>query len=267
MHAELVIRLSDLLEQWTVECNSVAELREKVLLEQLLNVMSPELRIWVTECKPKMTKEAARLADNNMTVGRMTTGKNWKEKTGDDCDGVYGRSKGGADTRKCHLCKQSGHLAYNCPSKKTQEELASTMNEGESKTGVKNVKCFSCGNMGHMSMQCADKAWFCGGGTPQRMARRAGQVGKTRVEDIVWDTGCTRTMVQWELVSDNNLLEGEVVAVRCAHDDTVVYPLADVQLELEGDKVQVVAAVVEHLPVYWELMFQSWGREAITQKS
>ena len=66
---------------------------------------------------------------------------------------------------------------------------------------------------------------------------------------------------------DNKLLEGEVVAVRCAHDDTVVYPLADVQLELEGDKVQVVAAVVEHLPVNWELMFQSWRREAITQKS
>ena len=75
-------------------------------------------------------------------------------------------------------------------------------------------------------------------------------------------------MVRRELVSDNKLLEGEVVAVRCAHDDTVVYPLADVQLELEGDKVQVVAAVEEHLPVYWELMFQSWGRrEAITQKS
>ena len=30
---------------------------------------------------------------------------------------------------------------------------------------------------------------------------------------------------------------------------TVVYPLADVELELEGDKVQVVAAVAEHLPV------------------
>ena len=237
MHAELVIRLSDLLEQWTVECNSVAELREKVLLEQLLNVMSPELRIWVTECKPKMTKEAARLADNNMTVGRMTTGKNWKEKTGDDCDGVYGRSKGGADTRKCHLCKQSGHLAYNCPSKKTQEESASMMNEGESKKGKKNVKCFSCGNMGHMSMQCPDKAWFCGGGIPQQMARRAGQVGKTRVEDILWDAGCSRTMVRRELVLDNKLLGGEVVAVRCAHDDSVVYPLADVQLELEGDKV------------------------------
>ena len=45
------------------------------------------------------------------------------------------------------------------------------------------------------------------------------------------------------------LLEGEVVALRCVHGDTVVYPLADVELQLEGDRVQVVAAVAEHLPV------------------
>ena len=40
-----------------------------------------------------------------------------------------------------------------------------------------------------------------------------------------------------------------MVAVRCAHGDTVAYPLADVELELEGDRVQVVTAVAEHLPV------------------
>ena len=134
----------------------MAKLWEKVLLEQLLNVMSPELRIWVTEHKPKMTEEAARLTDDYMTARRTTTGKNWKEKTGDDCDGDGGdgRSKGGADTQKCHVCKQSGHLAFNCSNKKTQEESVSTMKEGESKKGKKNVKRFSCGNMGYMSMHC-----------------------------------------------------------------------------------------------------------------
>ena len=56
----------------------MAELREKVLLEQLLNLMSPELRIWVTEYKPKTTEEAARLADDYMTARRTMTEKNWK---------------------------------------------------------------------------------------------------------------------------------------------------------------------------------------------
>ena len=53
----------------------------------------------------------------------------------------------------------------------------------------------------------------------------------------------------------------EVVAARCAHGDTVVYPLADVELELEGDKVQVVPAVAEHLPVSVLLV------QSVTQKS
>ena len=75
------------------------------------------------------------------------------------------------------------------------------------------------------------------------------------------DTGCSRTMVRRELVSEDKLLEGEVVAVRCAHGDTVVYPLADEELELEGDKVQVVPAVAEHLPVSVLLV------QSITQKS
>ena len=34
------------------------------------------------------------------------------------------------------------------------------------------------------------------------------------------DTGCSRTMVRRELVSEDKLLEGEVVAVRCAHGDS-----------------------------------------------
>ena len=68
------------------------------------------------------------------------------------------------------------------------------------------------------------------------MARRAGSVDATGVEDIVLDTRCTRTMVRRELVSDDKIREGEVVAVRCAHGDTVLYPLADVELELEGER-------------------------------
>ena len=52
-------------------------------------------------------------------------------------------------------------------------------------------------------MQCPEKAWFCGGGIPQQMARRAGSVDATGVEDIVLDTRCTRTMVRRELVSDD----------------------------------------------------------------
>ena len=44
-------------------------------------------------------------------------------------------------------------------------------------------------------------------------------------------------------------LEGEAVAVRCAHGDMTLYPLAEVDMELEGLKMKVTAAVSDRLPV------------------
>ncbi|XP_011406925.1 PREDICTED: uncharacterized protein LOC105314452 [Amphimedon queenslandica] len=242
-YIEQAIRMSDLLERWTVGCRSMAELREKMLLKQLLNVMSPELRIWVNERKPKSADKAATVTDDCMTARRMT-GKNWKEtggkeKTGEDSI----KRKGGADSRMCHVCKQNGHLAYNCPTKREREDATTKDEETKKrKPTLRNVKCYSCGNLGHMSMQCPDKAWFCGGGIPKRMSRSSVLVERTRVKDIVLDTGFTRTMVRCDLVPEDELIELEAVAVRCAHGDTVLYPLAEEEMELGSDRMVVTAA-------------------------
>lgn len=45
------------------------------------------------------------------------------------------------------------------------------------------------------------------------------------------------------------MLVGEVVAVRCAHGDSVEYPLADIKVEIEGRKMTVPAGVSDRLPV------------------
>ena len=50
-------------------------------------------------------------------------------------------------------------------------------------------------------------------------------------------------------MSQNNQLEGEVVAIRCAHGDTVLYPLAKVHLEINGHNIDVEAAVSDSLPM------------------
>ena len=66
------------------------------------------------------------------------------------------------------------------------------------------------------------------------------------VGDILLDTGCSRILVRRDLV---NLLTGEAVAIRCAHGDTVLYPLAQVQLEVEQQVVNTIAAVADRLPM------------------
>ncbi|MGJ8945896.1 hypothetical protein AB9K17_23690, partial [Salmonella enterica subsp. enterica serovar Kentucky] len=69
------------------------------------------------------------------------------------------------------------------------------------------------------------------------------------VREIVLDTGCKRTMVCQELVPPQNVVEGDVATIRCAHGDTVLYPLAKVQMEIDGIPIEVEAAVSTTLPV------------------
>ena len=48
---------------------------------------------------------------------------------------------------------------------------------------------------------------------------------------------------------EEKILEGEAMTVRCAHGKMVLYPLAEVEMELDGAKMIVQAAVSDTLPV------------------
>ena len=68
------------------------------------------------------------------------------------------------------------------------------------------------------------------------------------VNDIVLDTGCARTMVCKDLVPEHKTAVGESIRSRCVHGD-ITYPVADLNLEISGVRLQVRAAVAEELPV------------------
>jgi len=57
-------------------------------------------------------------------------------------------------------------------------------------------------------------------------------------------------MVRQNLVPESKVLEGDVVTIRCAHGgDMVLYPVAQLDLEIEGRPVCVKAAVSKTLLV------------------
>ena len=56
---------------------------------------------------------------------------------------------------------------------------------------------------------------------------RPGVIEGNNVCDILLDTGCSRSLMRQELVSEEKLLEGESVELHCAHGDTVLYPVAE----------------------------------------
>ena len=79
--------------------------------------------------------------------------------------------------------------------------------------------------------------------------KRKGLVEGTPVEKILLDTGCSKTLVRKELIPKEKVMEGEAVLIRCVHGDTVLYPVAKVQMMVDGKVIDVKAAVSETLPM------------------
>ena len=61
---ELASRLRDLTDKWMQGCNSVEDMKDRIVMEQLINTMPSQVRVWVKERKPKTSKEAGELADD-----------------------------------------------------------------------------------------------------------------------------------------------------------------------------------------------------------
>ena len=83
----------------------------------------------------------------------------------------------------------------------------------------------------------------------QSELRKHGVVEGRHADNILLDTGCSRTLVRKELVPEEKILDGEAVAIRCAHDDTVLYPLAQVEVSVGGQALEVKVAVSDTLPM------------------
>lgn len=67
-YIELATRMADLFRKWTADCDTVEALTEKLLIEQLLNTMPTDLRIWLVEKKPTTSSEAGKLADDYVSA-------------------------------------------------------------------------------------------------------------------------------------------------------------------------------------------------------
>ncbi len=142
-------------------------------------------------------------------------------------------------------CKKFGHRARECrqPAAKPKEtkENGDQSKPGKPKCDLKDVECYNCHQKGHYSSNCPSNAMFCRGKSEpfakesiNSEVKRAGAVEGNYVENILLD------------IPKEKLLEGEV---RCAHDDTVLYPLAQVEVSVGGRSLEVKAAISETLPM------------------
>ena len=197
------------MHKWMRGCGSVEDVLERVLVEQLLTTMPEDLRIWVLERKPTTGSDVGELVDNYLQARRQASRMvGEREKTG-PC--------------KCHQCGSNGHLFRSCPHRsapkdsegKDKEQKEQREQDGCSDGSKRRSKIiyFNCKQRGHISYNCPDRTGLFDLDGRGKCTTRNGCVEGVEVTDILLDTGCTQTMVQRDLVPQDQLIEGKATTI------------------------------------------------------
>ena len=226
---ELVTHLRDLAGKWLRDDMTAAELRDAIIAEQLLAALPEDVRIWVTERKPKSSTEAGQLAEDYIQARSAASSPSLLAPTAPT-------PRKQQPPGNCPRCGQPGHWASECPNQK--EALK---------------KCFRCNRPGHLSYQCTMQTAssnYCdtpdvGSGKPLHKTITPGIING-RPCNVLLDTGTTQSIVHSDYVSEDDI-DGHTT-ICCAHGDTVTYPIAAVEVKI-GDKKKILhAAVSTKLP-------------------
>ena len=257
-YSEMAIRLADLGEKWTKDCSSVEEIRDLMVLEQFIRSLTPEIRMWVRERKPKKVADAAQLADQFAQARKLEKasfdfGTRQKELSGrrDSRPGKEGKK----EPTTCFNCGETGHYRRNCPKESTQtatdkKPAADKLPTDDKPRETKTKACYNCGKRGHLAWQCNSSMLCQDHVTHDQGVCRTGKVEGKLVADIILDTGCTKSLVRSDLVPTEAVTgSSQAITIRCTHGDTVLYPLATISVEVDGLCFSVCAAVSDTLPV------------------
>ena len=246
---EVITRLRDLATRWARESKSRDDLLDLMVMEQFLAILPDDIRVSVLERQPKDCDEAGRFAGSYLQARSRTI--TWRDR------------KLTAPVNKCPRCEKHGHWARNCPkhrdvdgrdSERQPSSLHQTTTPKNSRPQGRNmaeVRCYNCNEKGHFSSSCPRRLLYCGRAKVQtkgeERVHRRGIVNGVYCTKILVDTGATQTLVRKDLISNDDILDGEVM-IRCAHGDTVSYPLAVVKINIGGKDIITTAAVSSTLP-------------------
>lgn len=231
----------------------VEKILEQFMIERLLDAVSPELRAWLKEQKPKTAEELGNLA--NLHV---------QSRKGPLVEGRYasfGKNKG-VSIQKQPQIKREPPIKDQASGEQTKPVI---------RRNIKlPVTCYKCGKQGHMSFNCvkgnnkpAQGYLLCM--TPLKShelefppCNVQGKIEGKSAEMII-DSGCTRTLVHEKFVK-NGSLTGEEMSVLTATGERLIVPLAKVEIESGQGKYVELVGVLNKLPVDCLLGRSSFGQ-------
>ncbi|KAL7883860.1 hypothetical protein SRHO_G00015180 [Serrasalmus rhombeus] len=254
---ELYVRIKGLYEKWMLPNTKTKEqIGETIILEQFLKIVNPDLRSWILERGPSSAAEAAKMAEAYVTARRAegpfqlgggnSEGRRFKE-TGESKWAVRSGFK-----PKVSKPFSRGHQSF-----KTAEGTVGSLD----KPGASHIfKCFNCNEPGHKASVCP------------RLARGTSQLGISpgindnvslvekpaemtvtvkiagkKLKALV-DTGASQTLVLNNCLPDDMLKLAGRLKVKCVHGDEVVYPTAEVNMEIQGQTYLLTVGVMQNSP-------------------
>ena len=238
-----------------------AALRDLLLSEQVLNVSSKELRIFLKERKPKDVKEMAELAQQYLEVhGKLY--QNWAEQRGDNKKRDAHKRKEGFDKSKsnaekssqdgksddkkektCFICNRTGHFANSCKmrssgdSKKvTSMHAVTSLAEGGPYLVLDNgwkIPVQTEDKVKMKSALCLDQ--------DKLLPHVTGRFGKeARLVSVLRDTGSNGVIVKSDLVGEENHT-GKTGTCTFVDGTQIEVPIVDIYIDSPFYKGEVKA--------------------------
>ena len=258
-YQELAVRLIDLLTKWMKDYKSdPKKVLEQIAIEQLLTTLPRDVQIHVRERKTETVLQAGQLADNYVRARRPLVAVDKMPQRG---DGLY-TPRYQHNERRGQAVKEDKKIATGRSSGQMRGLGAQTSDKPETPPKSKEKRYYNCKELGHFKAECpmpilfADTKSLRGDHNPTATIpmsmntgiTRQGEVEGVQVNDLTLDTGSARTIVHSRFVDDTTRVAGKI-PIRCAHGDTHIYPLAQVEIRVGEKGFLVEAAVSETLPV------------------
>lgn len=244
---ELYVRLKDLLCRWLhPEKSRKGEILEKLILEQFLRMVGPELEVWIRERDPGSAEEAARLAESFLSARKGTRA------------GYFGREPRFAQPSKSFGGDRCGPVLggnISKPSPSVQSRLGpakKTLNRPQ-----QDVRCYNCNNLGHTQHFCpalkSAPSLLCSVPrqtvvpTIEKRGRTTSVLVNGQKVDALLDSGCFQSVVLSSLVPEERWAR-EKIPLTCIHGDEHTYPTAEIYMTVGGQTYLLKVALAEKLP-------------------
>ena len=136
---------------------------------------------------------------------------------------------------KCHKCGQLSHFVRECPRNTRLGYGGAVSGKQKLRQGreVQVLRCYNCHCVSHVAAKCPScVAMYCESGCRRRKpvvrgsdhkraVSRQGLVEGVNMKDIL--------LVRSYLIPEEKMNAVEL-SIRCAHGDTVIYPLAEIEI-------------------------------------